>query len=160
MFESSSLFFFWGRLPWMVPRVAFLAGWLISTFIHYPWSSSERLLIETSALRVEVQQAREVALELATRNSSCDWEIWRQRWLLRASLLFDLCLIVWIVRIRFFPSRPRVALASDTGGSSSDTDESSQGGELIAVPAKGKGSWNTWGKTRPSRPSDFKLGKR
>ena len=49
-------------------------------------------------------------------------------------------------------------LLADTGGSSTDSDESS---EVIkeTVSLKGAVSKGSWVKGRPARPSDFRLGK-
>lgn len=104
----------------MLGRVAFLSGWIFGYFVHRNPLDIALVTAETSALRVEISQAREAVDQLSKGRLVCEWEVWWHKWCLRLNGIFDLLLVSWIVWTRFW-SRPRPALSiqADTGGSSS-----------------------------------------
>lgn len=82
--------------------------------------------METAALREEILATQTVIKGLRDSHQALEWACWFQSRCLEASLLVDLVALVffiWYCRCRREPER----LVSDTGGSSSDGDESSSG---------------------------------
>ena len=145
-------------------RLAFFAGVLFSYLHQKPTPALDLVVSETAALRSEIREARVVVQSLEQNRDSCEWQIWAQGWLLRANLVFDLLVLVWLIS-RFYWVRPSPtpvpSILADTGGSSSDTDDSSarpvgQVGRTLETSIVGKG---TPLRTRPLRPSDLKGGK-
>ena len=140
-------------------RIAFVVGWISGYFLKAGGPIPEDIRTETQALRVEIQLAREAVEALTVGRQALVWENWVQRWLLKFCGALDLGLLFWILWPRPRPLVVRPApLLADTGGSSTDSDESS---EVIkeTVSLKGPVGKGSWVKGRPARPSDFRLGK-
>ena len=141
-------------------HLAFFVGWAISLVVQRPVTQPPSLALETQLLREEVRAARVAVDNLSEARSVCDWELWSYRWWLRLSGIVDLLLVGWVFWIWIRRQTPTVpvqpSLQADTGGSSSDTE----GENAIPLSVKlfpGKGALVA--KTRPTRPSDLRVGK-
>lgn len=144
----------------MQTRLAFLAGAAVSYWFSRGNPAAE-LAFEASLLRDEVREARVLVQELVAGQNACEWEIWRQKWLLRFGAVLDLLLVGWIVWSYIKPKPViRQAVIADTG-STTESDSGEPLSKQQLVPAKGnffgKGVISRGG---PSRPSDFRGGKK
>ena len=142
-------------------RVAFVAGWSWNLFLNWQFGTKS-LPEETQSLKEEIQAARSILVEFQEAQSSLEWQIWVQGWIIRVNVTnvtVHLFCLVWIFWNSFrspFVHRPELQI-TDIGGSSSDTDESTS---CVTVPRTrvrtvltGRGRS---GKGRPTRPSDLK----
>ena len=142
----------------MHPRIAFAVGAVVGHFVTQASHPSQLVAIETAALREEVAATKLVLRGLKDSQRSLEWLCWVQGKLLEFNLLIDFIVLVWFLwhcRCRH-PSTP---LVSDTGGSSSDSDESSYGPTLALTDRGGSGGVVKGGRKGPTRPSSFKGGK-
>lgn len=145
----------------MRTRLAFLAGALCS-YLANRQNPAVDIAWEAGLLRDEIRVARETVAELSSTQSFCEWEIWRQKWLLRLGGIFDILLIFWVVWYRLFRKPPVVPLlVADTGESSTESEI-----EVVVKPSPQKPVKDIYpgkgfpAKVGPSRPSDFRSGKK
>ena len=162
--SNSQASFCFTVLPLMHHRLAFIAGIIFSYLHQKPTPALDLVITETAALRSEIREARVVVQSLEQNRDSCEWKVWAQGWLLKANLVFDLWVLGWILSRYYWvgpPTAPQPSILADTGGSSSDTDDSSTGQvEQVrrSLEQSGVGKGIPF-RTRPLRPSDLKGGK-
>lgn len=139
-------------------KLAFIAGWVWSQLIQWHFSPPT-LSEEAQGLREEIRAARQALLSFQETQAGLEWRVWIQNWIIRGNLIFHLVCLVWFLYVHYgtAPRTVRPLPISDTGGSSSDTDESTSR-TLQRASSRGSvfGLKGARGRGRPTRPSDLK----
>ena len=148
----------------LVPmRVGFVAGvWALAT-IYHDWRTYTAEPIsqaDTTLLRSELVSTRQLLEDLREHQSHCDWRVWLLSWSLWLFFVADCAVLLWATRNWWGGPRsidtPPLALTGDTGGSSSESDNSPQSGDPRTSTVASSGGSTPKAKSRPTRPSDLR----
>ena len=118
----------------MLPRSAFVAGWIFGWWHHRP---PPDLGSETAALKEEIKKAFDLIQEIREVRASCEWDLWWQGWVLRFNWLFELGLLIfllWLWRPWARAQAPQPPLSLAEFEDSSDSDDTPIRGPSSTTP--------------------------